>query len=895
MSLDWGGGLFGSQSAFEALQSVGVSRDGAKKSRDTLDESRDVEDDESVLSDGSDLEMSDEEEDVVDHVTNHVTEGNHVTEDVTENDNHVTAQMTRFPSPSPDDDFIEEMLGDRTQEDASRDLSRDQEFSGDSRDEHEKSRDENPTSSSSHDHNSSSRATRYITLYSGMTLSRAKKHQKTTRLRTMQQDEESLKNHYGVDVSGMRRKLVEKLCDSESRDKSHDQTESREKSHDKSHDQSKSHDFRSDAAYATGASRQATTTSGIGSRDSDLWVEKLRPQKLLDLFGHSDRHKDVLYWLSEWNSFIFQVPSQAVQFKAKQKEKWQSRGLDNSRDQARGTEKSRDFFKPESRDKACDRPQKKILLVHGEPGTGKTTAVSVLARHLGFNTLEMNASDDRGSEAFKKGVLGPMRSHSVTSKDRPNCVILDEIDGADPVFIDKLVRLVSRDEKDEMWHMRKSRGKSHDYKPLVSRPIICIANNLHGLLYKLRPHCRVVNYGRLSADQSLRIMQNVFRTELSLTKLTSKQNRFLADISSSCDGDIRQAINVLQFGTAEKSHVDKSALWSNVVTSCFSHVPVGREKTSHVNSLTSRASRCGEWNKLIFGAFSVYVTCSGQGNLASLNAITQLGDWLTLYDSAERLGSRDYHAYVMAAFSVKFGSTSSHHVTPETDYVLTNRTQTQLLRLGDVHSNIPVEMRRSLSKQTLLDDVGMFLGMLSKQKKGITPEQLTSLASSLTSLGVTLKKENSYNEVTSKREEVFVFSPPVGELSRDEEEVSRDSVFLEALYKVLTPDPSQKRPGEFSQVQVTKKKRVDSEKSRDESHDEVETRGDAETRDSKPKSKSSTLLDFFTKEKTEVTPSQIVRNEIQEAKDTLNTWVSYFEGYSNAVRRDLTWEQLWME
>lgn len=63
----------------------------------------------------------------------------------------------------------------------------------------------------------------------------------------------------------------------------------------------------------------------------------------------------------------------------------------------------------------------------------------------------------------------------------------------------------------------------------------------------------------------------------------------------------------------------------------------------------------------------------------------------------------------------------------------------------------------------------------------------------------------------------------------------------------------------------------------------------------KKPSKSSTLLDFFIKETVEITPSQVVRNEAKEQQDTLNTWVSYFEGYSNAVRRDLTWEQLWME
>ncbi|AOW04561.1 YALI0D24123p [Yarrowia lipolytica CLIB122] len=870
MSLDWGGGLFGSGSALDELQRVGT------RSRELPRDESDME-----LSEGSDLSMSAEEDEgegerggeevepTSDPMTNHVTQ-------MCDLDNH----MTRFPSPAAEeDDFIAEMLRANEPKDLpasaasaapSRDMPRDR-----------------------------TSPTRYITLYSGMTLSRAKKYIKTTRLRTMQQEEESLKNHYGIDVSGIRQKLVGQKFDSSETCNTPNPTagdtgNTRPKT--ASCDTSK---IPADA-FSDSRHRAGLLVSGIGSRDGHLWVEKLRPQKLLDLNGHSDRHKDILYWLSEWNSFIFQTPSQAVQFKAKQREKWlkkSGRIEDAVHAGSRGVYEERE---------ARDRPQKRILLVHGEPGTGKTTACGVLARNLGFNTLEMNASDDRGSEAFRRGVLGPMRTHSVTSKDRPNCVILDEIDGADPIFIDKLVKLVQRDEKEELWHERKNRHKKTSAKDklntLISRPIICIANNLHGLLYKLRPHCRIVNYGRLSPAQSLRIVQNVFRTEMKLQKLTSKQNRFLADICNSTDGDIRQAINILQFGTPEADTanlVDKSALWNNIVSSLFSHVPVGKDRANHVENLCQRSLRCGEWNKLVFGAFSAYITClSGAGNLTQLTNIAKLDDWYHLYDLANTLGSRDsYHPYTLAAFSLMFGSTTKNHVTNvETDYSLTNQTQTQKLRLNDIYSNIPVELRRYLNKETLLDDLGMFLDTMTRQQRGVTPEQMASLAESLTSLGVSLKKENVYNEISSKREDVYVFVPPVCDLSRAPDGQPRDtnSVFLESLYKILTPDPTLKRPGEFSQVQPNKRHVAAHDLARD---PDPRTRGGPPPSSSTAKkpSKSSTLLDFFIKETVEITPSQVVRNEAKEQQDTLNTWVSYFEGYSNAVRRDLTWEQLWME
>jgi chromosome transmission fidelity protein 18 len=46
------------------------------------------------------------------------------------------------------------------------------------------------------------------------------------------------------------------------------------------------------------------------------------------------------------------------------------------------------------------RPKQKVALLYGPPGLGKTTLAHVVAKHAGYNVVEMNASDDRSIEGI---------------------------------------------------------------------------------------------------------------------------------------------------------------------------------------------------------------------------------------------------------------------------------------------------------------------------------------------------------------------------------------------------------------------------------------------------------------------------------------------------------------
>ncbi len=77
------------------------------------------------------------------------------------------------------------------------------------------------------------------------------------------------------------------------------------------------------------------------------------------------------------------------------------------------------------RDVNCGKPRKPLMLF-GPPGTGKTTAVQLLAKELNWNVVELNASDYRDSETIMNRIVPATRSRNIYGK--MNAIVMDEID-----------------------------------------------------------------------------------------------------------------------------------------------------------------------------------------------------------------------------------------------------------------------------------------------------------------------------------------------------------------------------------------------------------------------------------------------------------------------------------
>lgn len=271
--------------------------------------------------------------------------------------------------------------------------------------------------------------------------------------------------------------------------------------------------------------------------EQDLWVEKYKPKKYVDLLSDEATNRSLLQWLKMWDKVVFgkeivkkeEKPGTLNTFN-KRTGKFEMNGGWKNRSKA-GLNTDRDEH---------ERPIQKVALLCGGPGLGKTTLAHTIAKHAGYVIREMNASDDRSPDAFRLTLENGTQMKSVLNEEnKPNCIVLDEIDGAPSNSIDFLIKFINGTVS-----QKATKAGTKEKKPFIlKRPIICICNDLYvPALRQLRQIAFVVSFPQMASPRLAERLQSIAYKEGIRTDLTA-----LLALADKTGNDVRSCISMLQF------------------------------------------------------------------------------------------------------------------------------------------------------------------------------------------------------------------------------------------------------------------------------------------------------------------------------------------------------------
>ncbi|MES3162425.1 MAG: replication factor C large subunit [Halorubrum sp.] len=219
---------------------------------------------------------------------------------------------------------------------------------------------------------------------------------------------------------------------------------------------------------------------------------------------------------------------------------WTERYRPSTLSEVRGNDKARDAFAEWAR--SWDDHHEAVIL-HGSPGVGKTSAAHALASDMGWETVELNASDQRTADVIERFAGRAARNATLGGS-----AVGGGASGADTASR----QLVILDEADNI-HGNYDRGGASAITDLVKesgQPIVLIANEFYDISRGLRNACQDIEFRDVSARSIVPVLRDVCRKEG-----IEFDSDALQQIAERNRGDLRGAINDLQAACEGRSAI----------------------------------------------------------------------------------------------------------------------------------------------------------------------------------------------------------------------------------------------------------------------------------------------------------------------------------------------------
>ncbi|CAA7404769.1 unnamed protein product [Spirodela intermedia] len=233
------------------------------------------------------------------------------------------------------------------------------------------------------------------------------------------------------------------------------------------------------------------------------WTEKYKPMVPNDIIGNQSLVKQLHDWLARWDEQFLHTGQKG-----------------------KGKKKS-------------DAGSKKAVLLSGSPGIGKTTSAKLVSKMLGFQAIEVNASDNRGKADAKifKGI-GGCAANSIKelvsnealnvgkdwSRHQKTVLVMDEVDGMSAGDRGGVADLIASIKISKI-------------------PIICICNDRYSQKLKsLVNYCLPLNFRKPTKQQMAKRLSHIAKAEgIQVNDIA------LEELADRVNGDMRMAINQLQY------------------------------------------------------------------------------------------------------------------------------------------------------------------------------------------------------------------------------------------------------------------------------------------------------------------------------------------------------------